>query len=669
MGCSDKISVVVKNVIETIIIQKDGWLQYFELVPHENGFVFRLKGYFGGEGEEEPTEFIDWYMGTNGWVEDIADAYVIGEKGSTPEIGLNGNWFIDGEDTGLPSRGIPGFNKIANWIPEIVPQGEQRLHNGIWWEAVVNTTGSQEPGVVGDDIWKKAIDISLLDLYPFGNITGEIISGSFYSSTGAIVPFANTKRTEKIPIEKDEEIWVKTNWSLASLRIAFFNASDVFISARTHTGGVLTKIDLPVGTASIGVSGEGGNALYVGKKLITYEQIEKSVSDSSQLEANGLINTALDTVQTAGKFWTKTGTDGLASSFSRLEKTEIDPSKKYIINVNFITGNTNATVVMFDINGIFLNYFARSFNQEAVYFSDDVKFIGLSQPNVASTPMKIEEMGDALAKISDIPEIQEDSKNGITALGDSGGNKFYDLGINFKVNKDLSAQNNYGILMSGQSNMTDLIPYSELTALGLPTTTTKTNVYNRVPKTFTELSLVPDANWGIWWSILYRLDAYLGKPIYNYRYAVGGSNLYEDWNPISSISNNRAKIFATDIFEIKNVKSDTNWKCMVWIQGESDHLSPYQEQYYQNLKNFIGFVRGCVGNQILPFVIVGMHKNQNMYSQMVRDAQVKVASEDPFAYFINPDSLTWSSIGDNLHYNGVYAEALAPLIFDVIKDF
>jgi hypothetical protein len=32
----------------------------------------------------------------------------VGEDGDTPEIGINGNWFIKGVDTGLPSRGIQG---------------------------------------------------------------------------------------------------------------------------------------------------------------------------------------------------------------------------------------------------------------------------------------------------------------------------------------------------------------------------------------------------------------------------------------------------------------------------------------------------------------------------------------------------------------------------------
>lgn len=35
-----------------------------------------------------------------------------GEQGFTPYIGSNGNWWINGEDTGKPSRGLQGLQGL-----------------------------------------------------------------------------------------------------------------------------------------------------------------------------------------------------------------------------------------------------------------------------------------------------------------------------------------------------------------------------------------------------------------------------------------------------------------------------------------------------------------------------------------------------------------------------
>ena len=48
-----------------------------------------------------------------------------GEPGSTPIIGVNGNWFINGIDTGLPSRGIQGVAGPQGPVGATGPQGPQ----------------------------------------------------------------------------------------------------------------------------------------------------------------------------------------------------------------------------------------------------------------------------------------------------------------------------------------------------------------------------------------------------------------------------------------------------------------------------------------------------------------------------------------------------------------
>ena len=70
-----------------------------------------------------------------------------GEPGSTPIIGVNGNWFINGIDTGLPSRGIQGVAGPQGPVGATGPQGAQ----GIQGEpGPAGETGPQGPqGIQG----------------------------------------------------------------------------------------------------------------------------------------------------------------------------------------------------------------------------------------------------------------------------------------------------------------------------------------------------------------------------------------------------------------------------------------------------------------------------------------------------------------------------------------
>ncbi|NLR93912.1 collagen-like domain-containing protein [Flammeovirga agarivorans] len=86
------------------------------------------------------TEATTPYIGANGnwWIngEDtgVSATGNDGEQGSSPYIGENGNWWIDGEDTGVPSTGNDGENGTNGDSPYI---GQ----NGNWW------IGGEDTGV------------------------------------------------------------------------------------------------------------------------------------------------------------------------------------------------------------------------------------------------------------------------------------------------------------------------------------------------------------------------------------------------------------------------------------------------------------------------------------------------------------------------------------------
>lgn len=81
-GCvqdGSEVNLQYFNVIERIVIE-GGWLPYFAMPSYQTGYVLQLVGWFGGEGDL-PTQYIDWYVGELGYVEDIENAILFGLKG------------------------------------------------------------------------------------------------------------------------------------------------------------------------------------------------------------------------------------------------------------------------------------------------------------------------------------------------------------------------------------------------------------------------------------------------------------------------------------------------------------------------------------------------------------------------------------------------------------
>jgi hypothetical protein len=510
------------------------------------------------------------------------------------------------------------------------------------------------------------------------DITGDLIVGSYYNNSGITHNRGGTQRTALIPIKQYNVIHVKT-FSNISLFICFFDENQVFISSIPDTNGVLELMTLPVNTAFIAASGDTGSEIVIENRLITYESILSSSGDSASAISlatsvnNNLISDGYNDVNVIGadnflpsSYYSSSGTLQNHSIFSATPLIAIVASS--VMSGNFMDdgGGSASTVCYFDVNRDFISFRNGEAVNEILSIPTNAVFMSLTQKTVDIGSVDVKIVGHRRAKIDgfDNTAIQEQFES--VALNENIHNRYSDLGSQWGKRKEVVGQANHGVLMMGQSNMVGTIPYDEITALNLPTTTTRTQAWDG--NSFNLFSLTADNNWGIWWSILYRLDNYLTNETINYyQRAGGGTTLHGNWDADTDNGNAMANQAATEILQIKETLPTVNFKSFVWIQGESDKVAPYNADYYENLKNFIAFMRGVVGNPRLHFSIVGMHKDQGHYSQIVRNNQVKVCNQDAYATFINPDSLTFSSL-DGLHYNGVYAEALAPLIFNDIKD-
>lgn len=104
-------------------------------------------------------------------------------------------------------------------------------------------------------------------------------------------------------------------------------------------------------------------------------------------------------------------------------------------------------------------------------------------------------------------------------------------------------------------------------------------------------------------------------------------------------------------------------KCIIWHQGESDRSC--SEMYYSNLKTLVEHLRCHISQKTgddsymaLPFIAGGVNKDSRQYNEIVENAKIRLADEDPNFHYINLDDCELRS-DDRLHFNGYGASTAA----------
>jgi hypothetical protein len=537
---------------------------------------------------------------------------------------------------------------------------------------------------------------TLLELPNSVDKTGTIITGRAYSNTGALVSRGTAHATEKIVILEGADIFVQATSTLNTVHCVFFSEDDLLISAIRSSFSTPTKIVTPLGAKKFAASGDLTTPLIVEMRALTYKQL-KTGYDQTAVNTVEIVNNKTDlqalknaeikelytfgyfdtdiTPQLVAGYWSSTGSPP-AGSVGYLATPKIEILNDTLLVTNTYRAGFQDRIVFFKEDGTFLSQLQKSHTYEEILYPAGAKFFAISQG--AELPvLKIVKYGwrrEIIDNISPrIDAVEDMVKTGGLGVANSYANRFYDLGNGNRYRMSTLNKGNYTILWEGQSNAADpgYAPYSKVAELGLPNTTQRVVKWNGT--TFVHYDLPANTNWGPYWSVLYRLDAYLTVPIRYYNNGVGGTDLYSAWNPDTKNINALANKSAIATTAIKDTFPDSNIKCIVWIQGESDQESPKQEAYYQNLKNFIAFRRGTIGNSSVPFVVVGLHPYNSIGTLLpnrkaIFDAQKKVCEEDPHAYFIDPTVFDFSGV-DSQHYDAEYCEKIGNLIFNTIKDF
>lgn len=210
-------------------------------------------------------------------------------------------------DIPQPSKEIP------NWTGA-TPAGEQRVHSGQLWRAVINTSAAQEPGVVAETIWKPEIDVT----GPLSRDTRPAFTQErFFNTSLVTVPATMTEAvsaaTVAIPVNPGDIWYVKGRAGEAGRLWAWAQSNRTVITraaANTNTGDEYIQISAPSGAAILYVNVEKAFAYDVYKEAII-TGINKGVLAAENTLTSGKIYNTTDTIK--GRYYPLGGTTILPS--------------------------------------------------------------------------------------------------------------------------------------------------------------------------------------------------------------------------------------------------------------------------------------------------------------------------------------------------------------------
>jgi len=149
-------------------------------------------------------------------------------------------------------------------------------------------------------------------------------------------------------------------------------------------------------------------------------------------------------------------------------------------------------------------------------------------------------------------------------------------------------------------------------------------------------------------------DALGGQLVVEVKFAIGGTDLYNQWNPEtpgSYYASMRTRVSqALALLPTQRPSTTGRVAGFFWMQGESDALAGRTTaQYKADLTDFIGHLRSDFGDPNLPFVF-GLINNSGGNTDAIRQAQFNVAATVPHTFLFNTDVCQRVRPGD-IHFN------------------
>ncbi len=235
------------------------------------------------------------------------------------------------------------------------------------------------------------------------------------------------------------------------------------------------------------------------------------------------------------------------------------------------------------------------------------------------------------------------------------------------------------VLMGGQSNMVGFAPVNSPAG----------NLSDNLKKEYTPTRIIVSGEashgWGFVRPGLSIRDEWYGNEVtfsrdFNnalnlqesaiIKCAWGGTNLGINWRPPSSggntgpLYNGFIDVCRRDLGYLA-LTYTVNVVALTWMQGESDAVDGNLSiEYEKNLRNFVQDVRRDLALPNLP-IAIGMIDVQPtwMYSDWIRNAQVKIANEDP-------NIITFDTRGletDGIHYQTIGMQGLGHRFANAVR--
>lgn len=257
------------------------------------------------------------------------------------------------------------------------------------------------------------------------------------------------------------------------------------------------------------------------------------------------------------------------------------------------------------------------------------------------------------------------------------------------------------IIVAGQSNTDGRVPVTDLPeyikGMGIDSTGFAKGAYkyckisqNRVDGKF--VPFWPRRNrWGYDAVTYYLLEQFYQKDFYVIKWAVGGTSITlentdsrggywsadPEWlaqnTPTAKKGKSLLLSFAQQISNsitktLSHLPEGYHIDAFLWHQGESD--SAYGPDYYENLKNVVGYVRNHLTRKTgedyseLPFIFGSVAKSNKRYNVEVETAMKRLASEDKNAYLIDMSKAVL--LKDRLHFDRTSAEYLGKQMYETM---
>lgn len=249
-----------------------------------------------------------------------------------------------------------------------------------------------------------------------------------------------------------------------------------------------------------------------------------------------------------------------------------------------------------------------------------------------------------------------------------------------KGNSEKTFSKKIGIIAAGQSNIDGRAPYANMPS-EIKTAMPMANchyVKNSVSGAFSSINIT--GQWGFDLVTYFNICKNANTELYVIKWSQGGTSIDPDgcddgvidghWSADYEkvLANGAISLLRNFEDSIRNhVKSDGNnfdIRAFIWHQGEADRNLP--DNYYENLKYMLAYVRGVVGNKNLPFITGTINRNSTMYSKGVEDAQIRLAAEDPNFHLIDMSGAPL--LNDSLHFNAVANKYFGEKVYDCLID-